>query len=140
MMVDLVVLGLRELAHANGYRGYVFFLDVYDYHEGSTDQPAWGRDGEWVYFTTRIDDRTTDIVRIHVDGRTEQLTRSAPGTLNYQPLPSPDGKWVCFGSNRAGTRQLYVTNAEGAFVYPITDVSSGWGAMWPHWQPVFESN
>ena len=129
--------GLRKLTDLNGYQGWVLFLDVDDFHNGSSDLPAWGADGQWVYFTTRIDAQTTEIMRTQVDGRLEPLTRSTPGTLNYQPIPSPGGRGVCFGSNRTGTRQLYVTNSDGTVVDPITHVSPGWGAMWPHWRPVF---
>jgi Tol biopolymer transport system component len=128
--------GLRKLADLNGYQGWVLFLDVYDHHQGSSDVPSWGGDGPWVYFTAQVGEGTTEILRVSVDGKLEQLTHSQPGTLNYQPVPSPDGKWACFGSNRTGTRQLYVMSAEGKVVYPITDVPPGWGALWPHWQPV----
>ena len=128
--------GLRRLADLNGYQGWVLFLEVDDHHQGSSDVPSWGADGRWIYFTSRVGDKTTEIMRVRVDGRQEQLTRSETGTLNYQPVPSPDGKWVCFGSNRNGTRQLYVMSAEGKVVYPITGVPPGWGTMWPHWQPV----
>jgi Tol biopolymer transport system component len=78
-------------------------------------------------------------MRVSVDGRLEQLTHSSLRTLNYQPVPSSDGEWLCFGSNQTGTRQLYVMSTEGKLVYPITDVTSGWGAMLPHWQPTAQA-
>jgi len=128
--------GLRKLTDVKGYQGWVLFLDVFDHHQGSSDVASWGGDGQSVYFTAKTGKETTEIMRASVDGRLEQLTHSDPGTLNYQPVPSPDRKWVCFGSNRTGTRQLYVMSANGKVVYPITNVASGWGAMWSHWQPV----
>jgi len=75
-------------------------------------------------------------MRVSMDGKAEQLTRSREGTLNYQPELSSDGKWLVFGSNRTGVRQLYVMRADGDSAYPITNVKPGWGAMWPNWQPV----
>jgi Tol biopolymer transport system component len=127
--------GLRKLADLNGYRGWMSCFDVADHHQGSSDIPAWGTDGRWIYFTTQASEGTTEIVRADVDGNQEQLTHSESGTLNYQPAPSPDGKWVCFGSNRSGRRQLYVMSADGKVVYPITELQPGFGAMWPRWQP-----
>ncbi len=131
--------GLRKLADTGGYQGWVLFLDVDDYHEGSSDVPAWGANGAWIYFTTKVGDRTTEIVRANVSGNVEQLTRSDPGTLNYQPIPSLDGKWICFGSTRSGRRQLYVMSAAGGNARAITDVPRGHGALWPYWQPTSES-
>jgi Tol biopolymer transport system component len=130
--------GLRKLADVNGYQGWVLYLDVYDFHEGSSDVPAWGKEGPWVYFTAKSDEQTTQIYRISIDGKQEQLTHSPAGSLNYQPIPSPDGKWVCFGSNRTGERQLYVMSADGKVEYPITNVPPNHGAQWPSWQPATE--
>jgi TolB protein len=128
--------GLRKLADVNGYQGWVLFLDVDDFHTGSSDVPAWGRDGPWVYFTSKTDTGSTEIMRANIAGKQEQLTHSPPHTLNYQPIPSPDGKWVCFGSNRTGTRQLYVMRSDGKSAYPITSVPPHSGAQWPSWQPL----
>lgn len=132
--------GLRKLADVNGYQGWVLFLDVDDYHQGSSDVPAWDASGQWIYFTARVGDTTsktltTEIFRCNIDGKREQLTHSPAGTLNYQAVPSLDGKSVCFGSNRSGTRQLYVMRSDGRDVLPLTNVPAGSGALWPHWQP-----
>jgi TolB protein len=127
--------GLRKLADVNGYQGVMLFLDVNDFHGGLSDVPAWGKDGRWVYFTAQTGPGTTEIMRVNLDGERQQLTHSKEGVLNYQPEPSPDGKWICFGSNRTGTRQLYVMSVDGKDIYPITDVSAGWGAILPQWQP-----
>ncbi|HRZ81674.1 MAG TPA: hypothetical protein P5069_04390, partial [Candidatus Hydrogenedentes bacterium] len=37
--------GLRKLADLNGYQGWILFLDVPDFHEGSSDTPVWSADG-----------------------------------------------------------------------------------------------
>ena len=37
--------GLRKLADRGGYRGVIAFLDVPDFHGGSSDIPAWSADG-----------------------------------------------------------------------------------------------
>jgi TolB protein len=126
--------GLRKLADRGGYRGVVEFLDVPDFHGGSSDVPVWSRDSAGIYFTAKRG-KAVELMYAGMDGRARQLTRCGPGALNYHPKVSPDGKWLVFGSNRTGTRQLYVMRAEDGQAYPITDVGPGWGAMWAYWQP-----
>ena len=46
--------GLRKLADRGGYRGVIEFLDVPDFHGGSSDIPAWSADGTAVYYTARV--------------------------------------------------------------------------------------
>jgi len=127
--------GLRKLADRGGYEGVVPVFDVEDFHGGSSDVPAWSADGKRVYYTAKVDE-AVEMMRVSLEGQVEQLTHSNPKVLNYQPQPSPDGEWVIFGSNRSGVRQLYVARADGSGAYPITRVRPGWGAMWPHWQPL----
>lgn len=127
--------GLRKVADRQGYRGVVEFLDVPDFHGGSSDVPLWSPDGKWIYYTAKVGE-SAELMRVSLTGAIEQLTQTQARRLNYHPKFSPDGRWLVFGSNRTGTRQLYVMRAEGGdVVYPITHVKPGWGAMWPHWQP-----
>jgi Tol biopolymer transport system component len=126
--------GLRKLASREGYKGAVDVFDVYDFHEGSSDGPAWSPDGAWVFYTARVGD-ANELMRANLEGKTEQLTHGPAGTGNYHPRVSPDGNWVVFGSNRTGIRQLYVIRAAGSEPYPSTSVGEGWGAMWASWQP-----
>ena len=126
--------GLRKVADRQGYRGVVEFLDVPDFHGGSSDVPLWSPDGKWIYYTAKVGE-SVELMRVSLTGEIQQLTRTANGGLNYHPKFSPDGQWVVFGSNRTDTRQLYVMCAEGGEAKQITHVKRGWGAMWPHWQP-----
>ncbi len=127
---------LRKLADRNGYEGVIAFLDVEDFHGGSSDVPVWSKDGHWIYYTAAVEDRV-ELMRVSPDGAIEQLTQSPPGTKVYHPTPSPDGRWLVFGSNRSGSRQLYVMAADGGDVRAIADVPEGSGAMWPHWRPKY---
>jgi Tol biopolymer transport system component len=72
---------------------------------------------------------------VTLDGTATQLTRSADDTLHYHPQPSPDGKWLAYGSRRGGVRNLYVMNVADKTERPITALKAGTAAMWPHWQP-----
>ncbi len=126
--------GLRKLADRGGYRGVIAFLDVPDFHSGSSDVPAWSADGAAVYYTAKVGPRV-ELFRATLDGRTEPLTRSTDGTLHYHPTPSPDGRYLCFGSQRRGVRQLHVLQLADRSEHRITDLTQGHAAMWPHWQP-----
>jgi Tol biopolymer transport system component len=126
--------GLRKLADRGGYRGVVEFLDVADFHGGSSDYPVWSADGHWVFYTAQVGGNV-ELFRTTRDGKKEQLTKGPAGALHYHPQPSPDGKWLAYGSKRDGVRQLYVMRLEDKKEHRITDLKEGRAAMWPHWQP-----
>jgi Tol biopolymer transport system component len=126
--------GLRKLADRGGYRGVIEFLDVPDFHGGSSDLPAWAADGKSVFYTAKVGKRV-ELFRVSLDGKSEQLTKSPDGTLHYHPQASPDGKWLVYGSKRGGVRQLFVMRLADRAERRITDCKAGQGAMWPHWRP-----
>ncbi len=126
--------GLRKVADRRGHRGEVTIFDVPDFHGGSSDVPIWSRDGKWIYYTAKIGE-SVELMRVSLPGTTEQLTYTRSGYLNYHPQFSPNGQWTVFGSNRSGTRQIYVMSSDGGAAWPITQAKPGWGAMWAHWQP-----
>ncbi len=125
--------GLKKAGDRGGYRGAVAVFDVFDFHEGSSDVPVWAKDSRSFYYTAKVGE-SVELMRAGVDGGVRQFTHSPPGTLNYQPTLSPDGKWLIIGSNRTGTRQLYLIPAEGGELRPLTEVPSGHAAMFPQWQ------
>ena len=71
-----------------------------------------------------------------LDGKATQLTETAEGSLHYHPQPSPDGKWLVYGSMRNGARNIYAMNLADRSEKQVTDRKPGSGAMWPHWQPI----
>lgn len=126
--------GLKKIADRAGYRGVVEFLDVDDFHGGSSDTPVWSADGSSVFYTAKVG-KSVELFRVSLDGKTERLTRTLDGTLHYHPQPSPDGKFLAYGSKRDGIRQLVVRELLSGKETQITDLKKGFGAMWPHWQP-----
>ena len=96
--------GLKKLADRGGYRGVIEFLDVPDFHGGSSDVPAWAADGRSVFYTAQVG-RSVELMRVTLDGKAERLTESPAGTLHYHPQPSPDGTALAYGSKRDGVRQ-----------------------------------
>jgi Tol biopolymer transport system component len=107
---------------------------VPDFHGGSSDVPAWSADGRSVFFTAKVG-KNVELFQVTPGGEPTRLTESAEGTLHYHPQPSPDGKWLVYGSLRGGVRNVYVRKLAGGVETRITDLKPGSGAMWPHWQP-----
>jgi Tol biopolymer transport system component len=126
--------GLKQIADRGGYRGVIEFLDVRDFHGGSSDTPCWSSDGKTIFYTAKVEDRV-ELFQTTLEGKSEPLTKSAAGTLHYHPQPSSDGKWLLYGSKRGRVRQLYVMNLADRSQQRLTDLKVGYAAMWPHWQP-----
>src|SRR5262249_40872043 len=76
-----------------------------------------------------------ELYRVTLDTQSEQLSAGPPGAMHYHPAPSPDGKWLVYGSKRDGVRQLYVMRLSDKKEWRITDLTKGRAAMWPSWQP-----
>ncbi len=127
--------GLRKLADRGGYRGVVERLKFPDFHSESSDVPVWAADGKSVYFTAKVGE-SFELMRAALDGSVKQLTKSAPGVRHYHPSPSPDGRWILFGSDRSGVMQLYVALSDGTLPRAITNVPAGSCAMHGRWRPV----
>ena len=127
--------GLRKVGDRGGYRGVVECLDKPAFHSASSDLPIWSNDGKSIFFTAKIDDRV-ELMRVELDGDVTQLTDSEAGVSLYHPQLSPDGRWLALGSNRSGTRQLYVVSVEGGELRAITQVPAGYGAMHARWRPL----
>jgi Tol biopolymer transport system component len=127
--------GLKKLASRNGYRGVIDFLDVYDFHEGSSDLPVWAADGKSVFYTAKVG-KNVELFRVTLDGKSEQLTETPAGSMHYHPAASPDGKWLVYGSKRDGVRNLYVMRLADKKERRLTDLKKGHAAMWASWQPM----
>ena len=87
-----------------------------------------------VFYTAKVG-RNVELFRVTLDGKSEQLTDTPAGSMHYHPAPSPDGKWLAYGSKRDGVRQLYVMRLSDKKEWRITDLARGRAAMWPAWQP-----
>lgn len=126
--------GLKKLADQNGYQGWILFLDVDDFHQGSSDTPVWSSDSKSVFYTAVVAS-CTELFQTDLAGQSVQLTHSVPNTLHYHPRPSADGQWLLYGSLRDGVRQLFAFHLSTKEERPLTDLQAGHGAMWPFWQP-----
>jgi TolB protein len=126
--------GLKKLTDRRGYKGVIEFLDVLDFHQGSSDTPVWSADGASIFYTAQVG-KSVELFQATLDGKSKQLTKSADGVLHYHPQPSPDGKSIAYGSKREGIRQLFVMRLDNRAETRITNLNAGYAAMWPYWQP-----
>jgi TolB protein len=128
--------GLRQLADRGGYRGVIEFLDVPDFHGGSSDIPVWSADGRAVFYTAQAG-KNVDLLRITLEPNAtpELLSHASEGSTYYHPTPSKDGQWLAYGSRRNGIRQLYAMHLADKTETQFTHVEPGYAALWPHWKP-----
>lgn len=125
---------LRKSGDRRGYRGVTEFLDVFDFHGGSSDTPVWAADGGAFFHTAQIGD-AVELMKATIDGKAWQLTHSESGVQYYHPTPAPEGGKILVGSKRNGSRNLYILPTTGGEARAVTHVQEGYGALWGHWQP-----
>lgn len=130
--------GLKKLVDLGGYKSSILFLDVPDFHDGSSDLPVWSPTGLTVFHTARVG-ANVELFATELDGTSTPLTKSSPGTLHYHPTPSGDGTRLAYGSLRDGVRQLFVMNLADRSERQLTRLSRRSAALWPHWQPLPDS-
>ncbi len=127
---------------------YLSFLDgnpriyVYDIGTGKqrlvtssknpTFAPRWSPDGQWVLYSMAIAGNT-DIYKVSAagGGTPVKLTQS-PG-IDVGGSFSPDGSKIVFESDRSGSQQLYVMNADGSDQQRIS--FGGGRYATPEWSP-----
>jgi hypothetical protein len=68
--------GLKKLASRNGYRGVIDFLDVHDFHGGSSGLHVWAPDSKSVLYTAKVD-RNVELFRVSLDRKPETTDRDA---------------------------------------------------------------
>jgi TolB protein len=94
--------------------------------------PRWSPDGKWVLYSMSKGG-TTDIYRISsAGGGTPQRLTNGPG-INIGGSYSPNGSQIVFESDRSGSQQVYVMNADGSNQHRISFF--GGRAATPEWSP-----
>ena len=92
------------------------------------------RDGRRVAYTKRLQD--VNIWRAELDNGRVKATRSfITSTRNDQvPRISPDGRRIAFSSGRSGTREIWVSDADGTNALQLTSMGSRLTTN-PAWSP-----
>jgi TolB protein len=79
--------GLKKLASRNGYRGVIDYLDVYDFHDGSSDLPVWAPNSKSVFYTSKVGSNV-ELFRVghpHSVRRTDDTAAADATAIVIQP-------------------------------------------------------
>jgi dipeptidyl aminopeptidase/acylaminoacyl peptidase len=94
--------------------------------------PRWSPDGKWILYSMAIGGNT-DIYKISsAGGGTPVRLTDAPASTSAASF-SPDGTKIVFESDRSGSQQVYVMNADGSNQKRISFF--GGRAATPEWSP-----
>ena len=97
-----------------------------------TFAPRWSPDGRWVLYSMAIAGNT-DIYKVSsAGGGTPVKLTDSPG-IDVGGSFSPDGSKIVFESDRSGSQQVYVMNADGSDQRRISFF--GGRAATPEWSP-----
>jgi Tol biopolymer transport system component/imidazolonepropionase-like amidohydrolase len=99
----------------------------------TTDEGTWmsldvSPDGRWIYF-----DLLGDIYRMPVAGGKAARITSGPA-YDYAPRVSPDGKTLVLCSDRGGSMNLWLMDADGGHPRPLTEEKDALFSS-PSWTP-----
>jgi Tol biopolymer transport system component/DNA-binding winged helix-turn-helix (wHTH) protein len=101
--------------------------------EGVVFMPAISRQGRIAYNQAQ---QTIHIWRMELGGdhRAMEMPMINSTRLDHVPQYSPDGKRIAFASNRSGTHEVWVCNADGSNAAKLTSFGGPYVAS-PAWSP-----
>jgi Tol biopolymer transport system component len=102
---------------------------TYQAHEATWAQPALSPDGAWLWF-----DLLGDIYRMPAGGGTARPVLTGTAFERF-PVPSPDGQWIAFLSDRSGVTNLWVSRPDGRDARPLTHETALVLMTSPAWAP-----
>lgn len=93
--------------------------------QGEAWRPAWSKDGQWLACSVgptfgRPDERC-DIWKFRLNGSDAVNLTEGSDANDAFPDFSPDGAQIVFRSGRAGNHDIYLMNADGSNVRPLTE-------------------
>ncbi len=98
---------------------------------GENTDPAWSPRGDAIAYVSR--DGRFDVFVAELDsgvptGRVTRITQHQGN--NEEPTWSPDGRYLAFTSDRSGTRQIWLSTADGHHQVQVTSGGSFSSAAW----------
>jgi dipeptidyl aminopeptidase/acylaminoacyl peptidase len=126
----LVLLALALVAPAFAEQTF----DVYALLKlARVSDPQVAPDGKMVAFTVQTVDlaankKPTSIYLVPIGGG-EPIKIASGGTVNERPRWSPDSRRIAFVSDRGGSSQVWLMEADGSGARPVTSVPGGAGGV-----------
>jgi TolB protein len=120
---------------------YVMNSDGTDLHritsriEPYEDSPCWSPRSDHIAFVVMFD-RTFDIATVSLGGDDTVIITNGEGS-NENPKWSPDGLRILFTSTRLGGKNLFIMNADGTNIRPLTTDGNSFS---PAWAPTGSGN
>ena len=107
---------------------------------GGACQPSWSPDGTRLVFTSPCSIKKdtyqgSSLFIINADGSGLQPLPTAPGSGDFEPAWSPDGKHIAFTSLRDGYMQIYSYQLDDGSVSRLVETSINTPARQPSWSP-----
>jgi Tol biopolymer transport system component len=96
--------------------------------------PISTRKGALLLFSSLRAKTNRDILALP-RGKTEPVNLVVRPGVQYMANPSPDERWLAYGSNEDGTYEIYVRPLMGDASAHGIKVSNGGGCYWPIWKP-----
>jgi Tol biopolymer transport system component/aminoglycoside phosphotransferase (APT) family kinase protein len=97
-----------------------------------TYEVSWTPDGRLVYSANSGDRMNLWVV--NQDGTEPKQLTAFTNSVNGRPSVSPDGRYIVFGSDRAGTRTRNIWRVDSDGSNPV-QLTSGEGETWPTFSP-----
>jgi Tol biopolymer transport system component/DNA-binding winged helix-turn-helix (wHTH) protein len=98
--------------------------------------PALAPDGRLAFTRTHrnVSIWTLDLAASRNEGSRLRRWPASSSRIDTNPRFSPDGRRVAFVSNRTGTYQIWIANADGSGVFPLTSMTALLVGS-PNWSP-----
>lgn len=123
--------GMQELWKFNVVTDFRLRLTDNFVDDGSLDISSRG---QLVFYRSQQEETHIYKMNAFLDSPATQLTTA--GIWNSNPRWSPDGSMIAFRSDRTGSTQLFVMQADGAGVVQLTfQTRAGFGPSVPTWSP-----